>query len=829
MFCLLDFEPALGQQIIQGKIIDSVTREPIPSVNISINGGKGNIGTTSNIDGRYWLKSNDIISSVEFSHISYKSQVFNNITRVINITLAPKNLELKEAIVMADDRGRSVINNVILNSDKNNYEKLCSFTYMGYDKFIVDRDSISNYSSVDTLITDQSFNMDTLTGNTKFDSMYFFMTESIFKRKHMLSPARDNTEVIASRVSGMKDPFIQMLVSQIPVSNVYTPHIAILGTHYLTPFTKENAKRYFFNLEDVIKSSGASDSTFVVSFHPKHNTSFDGIDGIVYVNAQSFAIERIIFQPYAEAKDKGSRLITPEIELIYQMVDSVMMPKSIDYKMIVKMDKLGLGANSNIIIKGVRQILDIKINPKLRPGEFSRDDLAITATSSRNENEAILERYRMEPLSDKEKATYMIIDSLVRTSSPINVDKLVGFLYTASNGAFPVSFLNVHVADIIGLNDLEGWTLGVGLSTNEKMLKWMSIYGFIDYGFKNKKIKWGTSLTFNLNKYYDIRLVASYQYKPVVAGSEYLAWRGVNIFNANTYREFLYLANKYEYAETETFGFEASPFKDFKFKVVLGRQSRESVYDYYYGNTPPPVLTKDTVINTSLEFMFRYKYGEKSTRLSQGRITSASAYPEIILGYTHYFKNFLGGSQEFNKIELSVTGNHNIGRLGRYGTISYQANAGYIDAPVEFTNMFSQYFSYSSDALYIPYTFSVMRPNEFVSDLYANVFIKYSTPSLFSLIGIIKPKIGVAFNAGWGAIVNGNKEMHHFNPEFKGTRDYSIKEMNLGYYETGLILDNIIDVKIAHLGFATHYRFGPYHLPKLGNNFSYNITVSISL
>lgn len=826
VFLFVGYGVSIGQTfVIQGKVTDSLTGEPLPFVNISINGGNERVGTTTNIDGRYWVKSSKSIVSVEFSHIAHRKQVITDIKKVINVALSPKNLELKETIISADDKGIEIIDNVILNSDKNNYEKNCSFSYMGYDKFIVDIDTITRYSSLDTLMRDNLFEKDT-TFHSILDTMYFFITESLFERKHLFSPSRDNTEVIASRVAGMKDPFLQMIINQVPVSNIYVSHISIIGSNYLTPFTKENAKRFFFNLDDVLQVEGGNDSVFVVSFRPRQNTTFDGISGVVYVNSRSFAIDRVIFQPYIRHESKGGKLITPHIDLAYKMVDSIMMPISIDCKMIVNFASMPSG--EKIVIRGVRSIFDIKINPLLRSDQFSRDDLDITSPLSKAENEAMFKKYRIDPLSEKEMATYRIIDSLVKANK-FDLDKFISFAYTASSGVIPISFVNIDLSNIIGINKLEGWMLGMGLSTNDKLLKWMSLSGFVNYGFKNKKIRWGAGVDFNLSKYYETKLTAAYSYRPIVAGSPYFVWNGANVFNANTWREYLYLANKFEYASTSVLAIQSSPFKNFGFKVQFRWQNIESVYDYFYGESPPSKLSKYQTINTDLSLILRYKYGEKSMRLSQGRVNLSSHYPEILFGYTHYFKKLFGGSHEFNKIELSVTGQHHLGTLGRYGELSYQFNCGYIDSPVSFTNMFSQYFSYNSGGLYTSYTFSVMRENEFVSDLYSNIFILYDTPVLFKIWGISKPKIGIALNAGWGKMVNGDVSMHHFNLDFPGTMNYRIKEMNHGYYETGLMLNNIIDVKLVHLGFATHYRFGAYSLPKLGNNFSYKLTLFISL
>ena len=61
----------LGQEIytVNGKVIDAGTREPLPFVNIVIN--DGNTGGTTDIDGKFMLRSSQRIHSLRFSCLVY--------------------------------------------------------------------------------------------------------------------------------------------------------------------------------------------------------------------------------------------------------------------------------------------------------------------------------------------------------------------------------------------------------------------------------------------------------------------------------------------------------------------------------------------------------------------------------------------------------------------------------------------------------------------------------------------------------------------------------------------------------------------------------------
>jgi hypothetical protein len=49
--------------------------------------------------------------------------------------------------------------------------------------------------------------------------------------------------------------------------------------------------------------------------------------------------------------------------------------------------------------------------------------------------------------------------------------------------------------------------------------------------------------------------------------------------------------------------------------------------------------------------------------------------------------------------------------------------------------------------------------------------------------------------------------------------------MELGYYESGLLINNIVNLRIYTIGLGAFYRWGPYSMEKTGDNFAYKFTL----
>jgi len=97
---LLLFLPfsVLAQETLSGTVVDSKSNQPIPGVNVVIEGSS--TGTQTDFDGKFKLAKLNKGDKIVFSFIGYSSQtvVFNN-QQILNVSLVEESNQLKEVVV----------------------------------------------------------------------------------------------------------------------------------------------------------------------------------------------------------------------------------------------------------------------------------------------------------------------------------------------------------------------------------------------------------------------------------------------------------------------------------------------------------------------------------------------------------------------------------------------------------------------------------------------------------------------------------------------------------------------------------------------------------
>jgi hypothetical protein len=105
-----------------GRVIDAISGEALPFVNIIFGQKKG---VTTDINGRYTIKTTAPLDSIYLSFIGYQSKFFKirnfEERNSISILMDRKVFELKEFVVIpTENPAHRIINEAIKNRDKNN-------------------------------------------------------------------------------------------------------------------------------------------------------------------------------------------------------------------------------------------------------------------------------------------------------------------------------------------------------------------------------------------------------------------------------------------------------------------------------------------------------------------------------------------------------------------------------------------------------------------------------------------------------------------------------------------------------------------------------------
>ncbi|MCK4663122.1 MAG: carboxypeptidase-like regulatory domain-containing protein [Bacteroidales bacterium] len=263
MIIIFLYNYSYSQNIVKGKIIDSKTKKSLAFVNIIFN-NKPYLGTTTDIDGKFFFKSSQKLKNLTCSYVGYErfTIVFDTIEKKcekINIELHPSAYKLKEVIVKAGENpANRIIKKLIENKDINNPENISSFKYHSYNKVIYD------FELNDTIDTDSI--------KIKIDSMlkggHMLIMESVTERKY-IKPDKNEEIILGTKVSGFKHPSFASLATDIQPFSFYKDMITVLDINYLNPISNGSLKKYHFNIEDTLFHN--KDTIYIISFKPLPN------------------------------------------------------------------------------------------------------------------------------------------------------------------------------------------------------------------------------------------------------------------------------------------------------------------------------------------------------------------------------------------------------------------------------------------------------------------------------------------------------------------------------------------------------------------------------
>ncbi|MFH0865900.1 MAG: DUF5686 family protein [Bacteroidota bacterium] len=780
---------------LNGKVIDSQTKEPLAFVNILINNEI--YVCQSDIDGVFKISHPRHIDSLKLSYVGYESLLFHvgEKTKNIFIAMNRKEILLNEVVIFPDENpAHRIISKMIENSDMNNPEMLPSFSYDSYNKMIFSAD-------IDSLRNDGTDNdSDFLFTKDFFDKQYLFLMESVTERRFMY-PDKSNEKLIASKISGFKDPLFAMLVTQMQSFSFYNELIHIGDKYYMTPLSKGSTDKYFFLLEDTLYQGG--DSIYVISFTPRKNRNFDGLKGVLYINTNGYAIQNVIAEPANE--EEGGLAI--KIQQMYEYIDNKQwFPVQLNSDFIfnnISVNKIKLYGQGRSYLK------NIMLNPGLKKSDFSNIELEVQDNTVVPDDN-IWNTYRTDSLTDKDKRTYRVIDSLGKAS---DFDRTMRSLETMMSGKIPFKIIDFDIDRFIDFNDYEGFRIGLGFHNNYKISGRITAGGYFAYGFNDKAFKYGVDASFIISKKHDLSVGTSF-FKDVLESG------GAGFYEQNTflsdeeYRD--YLVNRMDSVEKKEIFLKFSALRYLKAKVSLSMIHKSVTNDYYYGITSENVtLLLDDYNFTELGFGLSYSYKEKFIKTLRYKISLGTNYPVVYFNYACGFNKLLNGEYSYNRFDLKIKKSFYFRNLG---SSSFHFQAGFIDGDLPYCNLYAGIGSYRQFTIAAPGSFATMRMNEFLSDRYAALFYTHSFGRLLFRIKKFTPEIAVAANFYIGDLKNISK---HYN--------VSIARLNKGYIESGLLINNILSTGYYGIGIGAYYRYGYYAFPSFKENIAYKFTFSIGI
>jgi hypothetical protein len=787
---------------VTGRVRDSRSGEALPFVNIIAN--NQTTGTSADIDGKFVLKSNEPITMLTFSFVGYQKLEYKVDPSVEyhTIRLKRETIQLDEVVILpGENPAHRIIKKVVENKKVNDPEKAISFKYTSYNKLIMTAQMDSAlYNNPEKLAKEDS---STIQMANFLKEQHLFMTETVSERKYIPTD-RNKETVIAARMSGFKTPVFSMIATEMQSFSFYKELISIMGLNYLNPISKGSTRKYLFVIEDTTYTA-ANDTVYVITYTPRKGKNFTGLKGVLYINTDGYALQNVIAEP---AEAAGESEVSVKIQQKYEKIDGKQwFPVQLNTFMV-----LGFAGVNEFKMYGIGKsyLKDIELEPELSKSEFNHIEIETTDDAAEKADE-LLYKHRIDSLTNQEKNTYHLIDSIGKAQ---HFDRKFKSLFSLASGRLPVGAFDLDLSKLIAFNDYEGFRLGMGLYTNDKISKFFSIGGYGAYGFKDREFKYGGDLNLVFSKDHEVELNLSYTNDLIETG-------GVKFFGekpgftSESYRQiFITRMDKMEKIEARL-GFRT--FRYWKWHIFGNQQLRISNNEYQYERSLAEEVNQVTnsYYFTEAGVDFRFAYKENFARSLYQTVSLGSKYPVVRGRITKGFDNVLDGEYAYTKFDLKIEKTFTLKLLGKS---SFQFTAGYIDGDVPYTKLYNSRGTFKQYNVSVTNTFETMRQNEFISDQYVSFFFSHNFKSLLFKAKKFRPQFEIVGSAGYGSLQK--PELH---------RNIDFKTMEKGYYETGLKINNIIKSGISGIGIGAFYRMGDYQFEETIDNFAFKFTLGMQL
>ena len=781
---------------VKGLVVDENTKEPLAFVNILTTDRK--YGTSTDIDGRFHFNIPGEEKQLILSSVGYQKKSIDITERKKKYLFKMERQDylLSEVEVSpGSNPAHRIIKNVIQYKDTNDPKKLKSYSYTSYDKMLITLD-VDN-----KVITDSSLlSNDTIERLSDFvKDKDLLLMENIVEKKY-LSPNRSNEKVIASKVSGLKDPLIIFVVSQVQSTSFYDDIIHVMNKNYVNPISKGSLKKYFFHLEDTTYSA-EGDTIFAISYQPYSNTNFDGLSGVLNITTKKWAIVNVRAKP-ADSDEQGFNI---EIQQQYKYIDEHWFPIQLNTNLIFNnMTASNNYENARFIGIGKSYHKNIHLNPELVKREFTYLEVELDPNAGFRQQE-YWDKYRGDTLSARDKRTYEFMDSIGKAE---NFDKKVKQAETVLTGKIPWGKFDIPLNKFVGYNNYEGFWVGAGIRTNKRIsTKWdLGAYGA--YAFRAKKAKYGFDGNLLLYKPWAVKLYASYSRDYEESASQSFYDNQQNVLSPDHFKD--YFVSRSNYTDRKELYLRFRALRYMNASIGLRIDNKQASYDYYFQNSDQNEPAKEFGYS-ELRLGIRYAYKEKYFDNSRMLLSMGTDYPIVWFNYTKGFKNFLGGNYDFHRFDLQIEKTFYTKYIGE---TSIRLNGGFILGDIPYSNLYRGQGSYGLFTIYAPNSFGSMSANEFLSDRYISAYFSHDFGSLLFHGEKFKPEFVILTNIGFGWL--SHPESHH---------NISYKTMDLGYYESGLIINRLFNLYLYNIGLGATYRYGPYSNRLVEDNISVKVSL----
>lgn len=826
LFCLLSLFFTLTIQAqfqINGIVTDS-NNKPLPFATITTS---DNINTITDVDGKFIFKPSANASSFSVSYIGFQTKIIA-ITdkRYYLIPLSQKTDDLKEVVISNENPALTIIKKVIENKNKNNpQKKLSTFEYKSYNKLIVTANPDSIDGRIDSTAAYKDFNKKRInidSSDYKFKEIiskqHLFQTEKVSQYQFGNNKLKET--ILGTKMAGFKNPIYEIIAFNLQSISIYDNKYELFETKYENPISNSAPANYNYKILDTVNIKGRE--TYMIYFKNKHKRKSSGLEGVLYIDQENFAITKAVM------RIKGVLDISGIHEFEYVPSEKIWFQSNTTFK-IVK----GKNDDDIKILGGTIQF-DGDVEDNFEPRKKSASDFTYLLSESDNfdihyntttpiknptlymeikedaskKPEEFWNEYRKESLDLKGQKTYQLIDSL---SIKKRIESRLGFGRKIINGYIPIGPVDLDLKKIISYNNYEGFRLGLGGITNDRFSKNFRIEGYSAYGTKDGEVKYslGTGVLLDkssntwVNTYYtdDVREIASTVFAVDKRVFKIYDPRPINI--STFYKYVSWKAN----VQTKII-----PKTEAVFELARTYVAPQFDYLFNYGGK----LYSDYVMTTAMVSIVWAPFSD-FMQTPTGRNETDKRFPRFTFQYTQSLPNVLENDFTFGKIDFKTE--YEKKYLNGQKT-SLLLQGGYAMGDVPLTHLYNTMPNNLTKETVVQRitfagrnSFETMYFNEFFSSQYIFFQIKHGFDRI-RILKKVRPSLVLVTRMAWGNMKNPDQ---HVGPTYK--------TLDRGFFESGIELNKIY----KGFGLGGFYRYGPNQLLKFEDNIAVKISYVLDL
>ena len=765
--------------IVTGIVRDANTKQPLPSVTVSIKNVSG--GVISDSSGRFAVKFDKPFSQLIFSIIGYKSKTLevksriyskniidtvvvkndssinnsdssagkNNIAEpaenMIVVELQPDNTLLKAVTIKKkkekyrnkDNPAVELIRHVIDNKSKNRMEAYQFAQYEKYEKLQISLNNVSEKVRNSKLTKKYHFlfeNADTTLIPGKA-LLPIYLEEKISLDYYRANPQKSKSIVVAHKrvdfgefvdMHGVSN-FLNRLYADV---NIYDNNIPLFTNLFLSPIADMAPTFYMFFIADTVTEDGQK--MVRLTFRPRNPNDFL-FRGTLFITLDgNYAVQKFTMFTSKNINLNFVRELRITQDFVRRDDGRYLLLKS-NVIGDLGIFKKGSGVFGQRIVSYKNFVANQPIPDSIFKGPPVVEQLD-QPTSVPEEQDTFWLTHRHDTLSKAESKVYKNIDSLKNMPSFRRIMDWATLLLAGYKQAGP--FEIGPASTFYSFNPVEGFRLRFGGRTTPKFSNRMYFETYAAYGFKDEKWKYFFSSTYSLNNKsvysFPLNYVrASYQHDTKIPGQDLQFVQEDNFLlsfkRGNNdkwlYNDFFKLDYVYE------FGNHFSYDVGLKYWKQYPAGSLKYIEDPY---TKADTLQNLTTGEASVQF--RWAPNEQFYQGKLYRIPIFNKYPVFTLRYIQGIKGLFGGEYNYQNITLNIFKRFYVSQLG-YSDVTVEG--GYIFGKIPFPLLAimhaNQTYAYQLNS------YNLMNFLEFIGDRYVSIdWDHYFNGFFFNKIPLLK-------------------------------------------------------------------------------------------